>query len=157
VVVVDETTVGCWNSVELVPNGFSGLYCPFDETIYLDLPWLAGEVEVHGRAVVAVVLAHEWAHHVQHLLGVNPWATLNGNLSARVEQQADCLAGAWTAEAEAEALFTVAEVDGLVVVMVTLADPHGTTVDEAGRHGSGAQRARAFLEGYAGGTDACTS
>ena len=160
VVVVDQASTGCGGLVDLVPNEFAGLYCVAWETIYLDLAWLAAEDEVGGRAVVAVVLAHEWGHHVQHLLGVDHRrAALNGTLSARTEQQADCLAGAWVGAAEGRALVTADEVDGLAVEMARLGGVHGDAwfVPDLleNRHGTGAQRARAFLWGYADGVDAC--
>ena len=47
----------------------------------------------------AYVIAHEYAHHVQNLLGINQQVTPgeSGPTSGtvRLELQADCFAGAW--------------------------------------------------------------
>lgn len=81
-------------------------YCPLDEKIYLDLDFfrdLQTRFGARGDLAPAYVLAHEVAHHVQAVLGINQEvrdrqqadpSTAN-DLSIRMELQADCFAGVW--------------------------------------------------------------
>jgi predicted metalloprotease len=68
-------------------------YCPAEEGIY----YAPTGLEEHRRRISdfapIVVLAHEWGHHLQTLLGITPRA---GNT---FELQADCLAGAYASDA----------------------------------------------------------
>ena len=80
-------------------------YCPLDQTIYIDL----GFFEVMeqrlgaqgGELAEAYVIAHEYGHHVQNLLGLldaGRDAGAEGG-AVRTELQADCFAGVWAGNA----------------------------------------------------------
>lgn len=82
-------------------------YCPADQTIYLDPTFFDSIFEQLGGQdttfVRAYVLAHEYGHHIQNLLGtMGQVRTQQGPESdaVRLELQADCYAGMWTAAAE---------------------------------------------------------
>ncbi len=81
-------------------------YCPTDKTVYLDESFfnnvLKGQLGASGGdAAEAYVIAHEYGHHVQDLVGtlakVQAAGSTTGADSAQValELQADCYAGAY--------------------------------------------------------------
>ena len=82
-------------------------YCPNDQTIYLDTSFfdeLQQKYGASGDFAQDYVIAHEFGHHIQQLLGTSEKvqremqqsrpAQANA-LSVRLELQADCYAGVW--------------------------------------------------------------
>lgn len=82
-------------------------YCPSDQSIYLDTSFfdeLANKYGAKGDFAQDYVIAHEFGHHIQELLGTSDHvqremrqsspAQANA-LSVRLELQADCYAGVW--------------------------------------------------------------
>jgi predicted metalloprotease len=63
------------------------MYCPYDQTIYVDAFFLQHKEAVFGAHAAQLILAHEYGHHIQNLQGLPPMGMLT-------ELQADCLAGA---------------------------------------------------------------
>ena len=81
-------------------------YCPADSKIYLDMSFfqeLEQRFGAPGDFAQAYVIAHEYGHHIQNLLGINAQVQQQSqqdpgranDLSVRLELQADCLAGVW--------------------------------------------------------------
>jgi len=82
-------------------------YCPTDQSIYLDTSFfdqLAGQYGAKGDFAQDYVIAHEFGHHIQNLLGTEQQVQQEmqqsdpsqaNALSVRLELQADCYAGVW--------------------------------------------------------------
>src|SRR5690606_13225625 len=93
-------------------------YCPADQGIYLDDSFFTEVLDQQlggqgGDFVEPYVLAHEYGHHVQNLLGtMGKVRTQRGPESdaVRLELQADCYAGMWTRAAEG-----TSDVDGVAI------------------------------------------
>jgi predicted metalloprotease len=88
-------------------------YCPGDRRVYLDLGFfhdLSQRLGAPGDFAQAYVIAHEFGHHVQNLLGLTERAASDrrpgaGSASVALELQADCFAGVWGHEASKSGRF----------------------------------------------------
>ncbi len=98
----DATRSGC-GFAEAARGPF---YCSEDRKVYLDLDFfdeLRSRFGAPGEFAEAYVIAHEFGHHVQTLLGIAEKVrrtqaerpSMGNELSVRLELQADCLAGVW--------------------------------------------------------------
>ncbi|WP_424184440.1 neutral zinc metallopeptidase [Actinokineospora sp. G85] len=87
---------------------WAAFYCPKDNTIYLPFEGLQTETYGTKTGVYLALFAHEFAHHIQELSGVNQayWnaryeagdqTALGLELSRRSELQAQCFGGMWFA------------------------------------------------------------
>jgi predicted metalloprotease len=153
-------------------SGSGPFYCPADELVYIDLSFF-DDLQTRfgaegGLFVNAYVIAHEYAHHVQNLLGTNqqvtPGETGPTSGTVRLELQADCYAGAWANHAE-----TVPDESGAPLIAEINDDDISRALDAAGRigddfiqrelgggtvnqdafsHGTSEQRRQWFLTGY---------
>jgi predicted metalloprotease len=150
-------------------------YCPADRQVYLDTTFFEDMLEGRlggsgGDFAEAYVLAHEYGHHVQNLLGVmGRVRTQQGPESdaVRLELQADCLAGMWsryateTTDASGEVLIsrlTRDDVAEAIDAARAVGDDRiqrrtsGRVDPDAWTHGSAAQRMRWFTAGRDSGT-----
>ena len=166
-----QTSTGCGAA----DSGVGPFYCPADDRVYIDLSFFD---ELHtqfgatgGAFVNAYVLAHEYGHHVQDLLGVesrvNHSATGASSDSVRLELQADCYAGVWANHAtepgpngEPAIVSSISQqdIDNALQVAARIGDDwiqknlgNGRINQNTFTHGSSAQRQKWFTTGYSTG------
>lgn len=166
------TETGCGQASSQV----GPFYCPVDQTIYLDTTFFQEVLQgalggPSGAFVEPYVIGHEYGHHIQNVVGtMNRVKTQQGPRSdaVRLELQADCYAGAWTASAT-----STQDVDGQVLLQ-ELSDQdiqdaiaaagavgddriqkktQGQVTEESWTHGSAASRVTWFQTGYQSGGD----
>jgi uncharacterized protein len=147
-------------------------YCPADQTAYFDPGFFQELVDRFGSSggplAQEYVVAHEFGHHIQYLLGTidrgqqDPQGPESG--AVRVELQADCYAGLWaryatttkdpnTGQPFLEPLKTQDLQDALSAASSVGDDriqkaATGRVSPEAWTHGSSAQRQKWFYQGY---------
>jgi len=124
-------------------------FCPLDDTVYYSVP-LSQEIQTTvGDFAWITVLSHEWGHHVQLLLGIDP------ALSIDRELQADCFSGAYAQRALNQGFLQEGDVTEAMVINILSGDPVEMEETVAGAHGSSDYRVISFMEGYFGGSTAC--
>jgi predicted metalloprotease len=166
----DAVNSGCGQA----ESGMGPFYCPLDHLVYIDLSFydeLATRFGAGGEFAQPYVLAHEYGHHVQSLLGTEASVRRkqqrdpeNANaLSVMMELQADCFAGVWakhateTTDASGKPIFTSVtqqDIDQALDAASSIGDDviqkkAGGPVNESKfTHGTAAQRKGWFATGY---------
>jgi uncharacterized protein len=148
----------------LADTGMGPFYCGADRKVYLDLSFyqeLTDRFGARGEFAQPYVLAHEYGHHVQDLLGTlstveqqersNPGRA--NRLSVALELQADCYAGVWGHHAGTMNQLDSGDIAEALNAATAIGDDRlqkeaqGRVVPESFTHGSSAQRVRWFKRG----------
>jgi hypothetical protein len=157
----DAVDTGCGQA----SSATGPFYCPPDRKVYLDLGFfreLASRFGAPGDFAQAYVVAHEFGHHVQNLLGVNDQVRRAesknpgdaNELSVRVELQADCFAGVWAHSAYQKELLDSGDLQEGLDAAAGVGDDRiqkqatGRVDPESFTHGTSKQRMEWFRKGY---------
>ena len=139
-------------------SGFWGFYCPPDGTLYLEEALLTQLQQTEDFAA-AFVIAHEWAHHIQTVLGferTNAPKTWNEVHSIELELMADCFAGAWAQDVGTRGLLEPDDIDEAIQFTIEkLGDPAYVDVYDQQAHGTAEMRVTSFKNGYQQGFLGC--
>ncbi len=147
-----------------VADDDAAFYCPRDDTIYMAQRFAAdlyngvarglpGQSAGYGRAAgdfgVAYVVAHEYAHNLQHELGI--FSIGRANSAEPFELQADCMAGTWGNSVYRQGLLEEGDVEEAMNTALAVGD-----FDESNQqhHGTPEERRAAWSLGFESGNPA---
>jgi len=163
------TMTGCGQAT----SATGPFYCPADSKVYFDLDFLVqlqDQFGAQGDLAAQYIVAHEYGHHVQNVLGIsdqvrqleqqNP--SQANAYSVRIELQADCLAGVWAHDANARGQFEEGEIDEALNAAAAVGDDRiqqqtqGRVDPDSFTHGTSEQRVTWFRRGFtSGNSDNC--
>lgn len=171
-----STSTGCGTA----SSATGPFYCPPDESIYVDTGFfdeLRNKFGATGGPLAEMyVVAHEWGHHIQNVLGtmdnLNLQQTGPTSDSVRLELQADCYGGSWAKNASTVTdsggvpflqPITKQQINDALNAASVIGDDRiqkqatGQAHPESWTHGSSAQRQKWFSIGFDKGPTACNT
>lgn len=153
---VEGTPTGCGplDDIEMV----FAHYCTRDETIYFNPVMRDVMVDRFGQAAWDMIMAHEWAHHVQNISGMYVTKSpelFGGHYSIEHELMADCLSATFMQDATVAGFFDMRSIREMDHMIEFFGDPEGVSWDEVGAHGTVEQRRESFYTGFEDGLRGC--
>ncbi len=161
----NQIATGCGQATSQV----GPFYCPADSTIYIDTDFVNQLLQTLGAkggdAAEAYIVAHEYGHHIQNLLGTMDKVQAAGQQTGpnspqvRLELQADCYAGVWFRHSTDDPngvikSITQDDLNRVVDAAVAVGDDRiqesqtGRISPESWTHGSSAQRKGWMSRGF---------
>jgi predicted metalloprotease len=156
-------------------------YCPPDQEIFFELDFLEelqARFGARGQFAQAYIVAHEYGHHLQTLLGTEPDVraaqqrnpSQANRYSIALELQADCYAGVWSTlagrstDSQGRIDVSADNIAEAIAAAEAVGDDRiqqrvqGRVTPESWTHGSAAQRRQWFLTGArSGDLDSCNT
>lgn len=141
-------------------------YCPPDSLVYFDLDFLLqlqDQFGATGDLAAQYIVAHEYGHHVQNVLGINGQVRQAqesdpdraNEYSIALELQADCFAGSWARNAADRGMLdNPQEIEEALNAAAAVGDDRiqqqtqGQVNRETWTHGSSEQRVQWFRQGF---------
>ena len=169
-----RTESGCGGA----QSAMGPFYCPEDQKVYLDTSFFADMKSKYGGGgdfAYAYVISHEIGHHIQNLLGILPKVqeaqqraaskAQANKLSVGVELMADCLAGVWANNANAQwQVLEPGDIEKGMATAQAIGDDRlqtagrGSAVPDSFTHGSSADRQKWLMTGLkTGQIDSCNT
>lgn len=132
-----------------VMNNWNAQYCPRNHSIYLNEPFVRRINHQVGDFAAITVLAHEYGHAVQRLLGLSTVS----RYPVQDELQVDCFAGFYAQDANRRKLLDPGDIPEATAQSYASGDP----AFDLNAHGTPNQRVRAFHLGFDQGFQSCLS
>jgi predicted metalloprotease len=149
VIAFDEPIVTACGRADPVRE--AAFYCVIDEKIYYSAEFRTLIENQIGDFAWVIVVAHEWGHHIQAKLGFDLGVVPDraGEVAPiELEQQADCLAGAYAIDAELSGWLDPGDIEEALTITEISGDPPGTAWNDPRAHGTSDVRIDAFMTGY---------
>jgi uncharacterized protein len=124
-------------------------YCPRNHAVYLNEPFVSRIDHRVGDFAAITVMAHEYGHAVQLLLGLS---SIN-RYPVQDELQADCFAGMYALDAMSRKLLDASDLPEANAQSYA----SGDRSFDLNSHGTPQQRVKAFQLGYSRGLQSCLS
>lgn len=163
-------TGGTQSGCGTADSAMGPFYCPLDSKIYLDTSFfglMQKRLGGGGDFAYSYVIAHEFGHHIQNLLGIADQVERKqrsarskaeaNSYSVRLELQADCFAGVWGNKVADQVNLTQTDVQNAINTAEAIGDDtlqsqsSGHVVPDSFTHGASAQRMRWFNKGLQSG------
>lgn len=126
-------------------------FCGPDDSVYVGQDELWSFYTINGDAAAAFGIAHEWGHHVQHVVGVmNLVDTPTERI--QVENQADCIGGAFLKHLDEQGMLEADDYSDMASVLQRIASAEGPERD----HGTLEERDVASRYGFDHGLARCS-
>ena len=158
IVEVTEQPVVTGCGVESDIEGIGIYTCLLDQTIYYSPQLRDMIVAQFGETGWLLVIAHEWSHQVQAVLGIRYGTEPEldgGRYILELESQADCMLGIFAQAAVGSGLLGRPDVLLAHRLLSTYGDDAGMAWDSTTAHGDAGQRVAAFDAGYFSGFVGC--
>lgn len=153
---VEGTATGCGPLDDL--DEIFAHYCTLDETIYFNVEMRDLVIDRFGQAAWDMVMAHEWAHHIQNISGMYVTKSpelFGGHYSIEHELMADCLSATFMQDATVRGFYDMRSIREMDQMIELFGDSSRTSWDDVTAHGTSEQRRQSFQTGFDDGLRGC--